>query len=239
MTLEDLQVTLFCDSADLGQMEAMKARGLVQGFTCNPSLVRKAGVADYLAFCRAAVALCRPLPLSLEVIADSPREIIRQAELLNSLGDNVVVKIPIVTPEGLGNQTLIALLAKRRMALNITACFTGRHVRDAQEALLSSDSPAASYISIFAGRIADSGRCPEQLVSNAAWFVQGSPTKIIWASVREPYNVVQANRCGCHVITVFPSVLARLDRFGRDLDEFARETSEMFSRDASEAGYSL
>lgn len=237
MDTRALRVKLFCDSADLQEMRVMKAAGLVSGFTSNPSLARRAGVTDYLTFAREAAAVADPCPMSLEVVADTPHEIKRQARLLARLGDNVVVKVPVVDTVGRSNQSVISELANEGIALNVTACFTEAHVRHAHAALTR--GTRRSYISIFAGRIADVGQCPERLVGNAAWYVAGSNVEIIWASVREPYNVVQAERCGCQVITVFPEVLKRLERFGKDLDEFARETSQMFFQDATASGFML
>lgn len=235
MDLKDLRVKLFCDSGDLQEMEAIKSQGLVSGFTTNPSLCRKAGVADYLAFCRDAVAVAGDMPLSLEVVADDPGELQRQACDLADLGPHVFVKVPIVNSLGHTNIPAIGILVRDGVQVNVTACFTAKHVKAARLALALSER--RSYISIFAGRIADTGRCPEPLMGNAAWYVQGTSTEIIWASIREPYSIVQADRCGCQIITVFPEMLRRLDRFGRDLDEFARETSEMFYRDSLAAGY--
>jgi transaldolase len=237
--IKSLNVKLFCDSGSLDDMQEMLATGLVSGFTCNPSLCRRAGVTDYLTFCREAARLCGDLPLSLEVVADEPDEIYRQAYILGAIGDEVFVKVPIVNASGKSNAEIIADLADEDVQVNVTACFTERHVKQAREALSQGNANYLSYISIFAGRIADSGRCPERLVSNASWYVQGTGTQIIWASVREPYNIVQAERCQCQAITIFPEMLRRLDRFGRDLDEFARETSKMFYDDAVAAGYSL
>jgi len=232
-------VKLFCDSANLDDMRELQSTGLVSGWTCNPSLCRKAGVKDYLAFCREAATEFADQPLSLEVVADEPREIVRQARILADLGRNVFVKVPIVNMLGNNNVWAINALVLDGIQVNVTACFTEQHVKAARAALAHGDPRCNSYISIFAGRIADTGRCPEHLVSNAAWFVQGTGTEIIWASVREPYNIVQAERAGCQIITVFPEMLRRLDRFGRDLDEFARETSQMFYDDAMSAGYQL
>lgn len=239
MDLNALKVKIFCDSASLADMREMRAAGLVSGFTCNPSLCRKAGVSDYLGFCRAAAAEFGDMPLSLEVLSEEPGDMERQAIALADLGRMVFVKVPIVNSLGASNIGTIQRLAANGVQVNATAIFTERHVKQAREALADGEPKCRSYISIFAGRIADSGRCPERLVSNAAWYVQGTQTEIIWASVREPYNVVQAERCGCQVITLFPELLRRLERFGRDLDEFARETSAMFLNDATAAGYTL
>ena len=236
MKLEDLRVKLFCDSANILDMEEMRNR--VQGYTSNPSLARRAGVVDYLAFCREAAQRFPNHSLSLEVLAEEPQEAWRQAKLLSHLGPNVSVKVPIVTSTGQSNTPLIRDLAASNVSVNVTACFTRQHVRAARDALRIGD-PQRSYISVFAGRIADSGACPEPLMSAAAWFLDGTPTELIWASVREPYNVVEAHRCQVPIITVFPEMLRRLNRFGRDLDEFAIETSAMFARDAREAGYTL
>lgn len=239
MDLKSLSVKLFCDSGSLADMQEMLDTGLVSGFTSNPSLCRRAGVVDYLAFCRDAARLCGKLPLSLEVVADEFAEIERQAHVLAGIGKNVFVKVPVVSSTGKPNAAIVAKLAHQRIPVNVTACFTERHIKQAQSATTHGGLDYPAYISIFAGRIADSGRCPERLVSNASWYVQGTGTEIIWASVREPYNVVQAARCGCHVITVFPETIRRLVRFGRDLDEFAAETSKMFYDDAKAAGYQI
>lgn len=239
MDLRSLKVKLFCDSADLNEMLAMRDAGLVKGFTCNPSLCRKAGVKDYLGFARRAAALTAPCPMSLEVIADEPNEIQRQAELLASIGNNVFVKVPIVRTNGESNGSVIMTLAASGMQLNITACFTTRHLEIARTALATGWPHTKSFYSVFAGRIADTGRHPQPAVTEAVTTFFSTPTRVIWASVREPLNIMQADTCACDIITVFPEMLRRLERFGRDLDEFARETSEMFFRDAVSSGFTL
>lgn len=233
----DHKIKLFCDSGDIKQMEEMRNAGVVQGFTTNPSLARRAGVGDYLRFAQEAAEVCGDKPLSLEVVADEPDEMRRQARVLAQIRHNVVVKIPIVDTRGRPNDPVIETLAREGIPCNVTACFTMQHVHLAAARLR--DYPTTHYISIFAGRIADSGRDPVPTVRQAALDVWGSNLQIIWASAREPLNIVQAEQCLAHIITVFPDFLRKLHLFGKDLDEFARETSQMFYNDSISSGYVL
>jgi transaldolase len=231
-------VKLFCDSASLRDMQEMLDSGLARGATCNPSLCRRAGVSDYVAFCREASQLWGSCPLSLEVVADDVSEITRQAHVLADLGPNVFVKVPIVDSRGASNIPLIASLSDDGLRLNVTCMFTGRHVFQAMDILRQSPE-RPGFISLFCGRVADAGHDPCPTVRLAVEATHGTTTEVIWASVREPLNIVQAANCGCHVVTAFPEVLRRISRFGRDLDEFATETSKMFYDDAKAAGYTL
>lgn len=237
MDLKALKVKLFCDSGNLADMEEMVRRGGISGFTTNPSLVRRAGVADYLAFCRDAARLCGDLPLSLEVIADTPDEIRRQARILAALGPNVWVKVPVVDSHGASNVLTIESLVHDGVPLNVTACFTKHHVRQAIRALQVTS--AHHCVSVFAGRIADAGLDPVPTMRTAAIDCHGTNIQVIWASVREPLNIIQAAQCGVDAITVFPEMLRKIHLFGRDLDQFAAETSKMFFEDAKTAGYTL
>lgn len=236
MDLGKLRVKIYCDSADLSQMREMTAAGLVCGYTSNPSLAKKAGVANYLDFCREAAAEFPHMPLSLEVLADEPDGIRRQVRLLASLGTNIFVKIPVVRTTGESNAGLIRELSQAGIHINVTAIFTHKQIATVCEAL---DGGAAGYVSVFAGRIADAGQCPLPYVQHAIHETEGTPHQVIWASVREPYNVLQAGAVGCDIITVFPPFLLKLKLFGKPLDEFSRETVQMFMADAASSGFTL
>lgn len=238
MDLRTLGVKIFCDSANLADMREITAAGLVSGYTCNPSLCRKAGVTDYLGFCRLAATEFPALPLSLEVIADTPDEIDRQARVIAGLGANVYVKVPILNCAGDWNTSIIHTLAASGVRVNVTACLTVGHVSAAIRSLVP-DVP--SYVSVFAGRIADTGVNPLPTMRATVNLIAESklPCEAIWASVREPFNLIQASSCDVQIITVFPEMLRKLSLFGKDLHAFALETSQMFARDAAAAGYVL
>lgn len=239
MHLDNLTVKLFSDGADLASMREMVGAGLVKGLTTNPSLCRKAGVSDYLSFARAAAEEFPDIPLSLEVIADDPDNMIRQARILAGLGPEIRVKIPILNTAGEYNSAVINELAGGDgIKLNVTACLTEQHVNEAIK-WLAPEAPA--YVSVFAGRIADSGRSPLPTMRHAvkAAADSGKSIEIIWASVRELFNVFQADVVGCQIITVFPDWLRKLDRVGCDLHKLAIETTQMFANDAAKAGYVL
>lgn len=236
MDLKKLRTKIFCDSANLADMRLMKSFGVVSGFTTNPSLCRKAGVVDYFEFCNQAVKEFGDYSISLEVIADEPNEIIRQAKKLHGLGGCVFVKVPIVNTEGKSNAPVIKELVAEGVNVNATAIFTVDQVDDAVNAL---GSRFPGYVSVFAGRVADAGRNPIPYIRNAVETVKGTELQVIWASVREPYNVIQAHDNNCHVVTVFPEMLKKLALFGTDLFDFSVDTSRMFYGDAVSAGYTL
>lgn len=238
MKTDDLRVKIFSDGSDLASMREMVNAGIVKGLTTNPSLCRKAGVSDYLAFAKAAAKEFSNLPLSLEVIADDYDNIMRQARILSDLGPEVRVKIPILNCHGRYNVPAIQDLASLGVKLNVTACLTEHHIQQAINAL---SDRAPSYVSVFAGRIADSGRSPLPTMAYAVECARdsGKPIEIIWASVREIFNIMQADQVGVQVITVFFDWLRKLDRIGCDLHELAIETTQMFASDSANAGYTL
>lgn len=235
--LADLQVRLFADGADLPWVLEHARNPLISGFTTNPTLMRKAGVDDYLAFARAVLAEVRDRPVSFEVFSDEFDEMAEQARLLASLAPNVVVKIPVTNTRGEPSFALLRTLATQGICLNVTAILTLDQVRAATQALAS--APLA-YISVFGGRIADTGRDPLPVIREAVEILRPSPgLQLIWASPRELLNVFQADAAGCHVITVNNEILKKLPLVGKDLDEFSLETVKMFHQDAALAGYSL
>lgn len=235
--LDELRVKIFADGADRARVEALRAEPWIRGFTTNPTLMRAAGVVEYERFARDLLELVPDRPISFEIIADELGEIARQARLIASWGENVYVKVPITTTRGDTTAEVVRSLAGSGIKVNITALMTLDQVADAGEWL--ADGPGG-YVSVFAGRIADSGRDPIPIMTEALELLAQHPhLELIWASPREVLNVVQADSIGCHIITVTDEILRRLPSLGRDLGEFSLDTVRMFHRDAEAAGYTL
>ena len=237
MTKIDLRVKLFADGADLGVIAALAANPLITGFTTNPTLMRKAGVTDYAAFAQQALALVSGRPISFEVFSDDFEEMALQAMEIASWGPNVFVKIPVTNTRGDFSGPLIRELSTAGVQVNVTALLTVDQVERVAECL----SPvSAAYASVFAGRIADTGRDPIPVIRRAVEIVRPLPkTEIIWASPRELLNVIQADECGCHVITATNDVLSKLPMVGKDLAECSLDTVRMFRQDAVAAGFAI
>lgn len=236
-SIATLRVKIFADGADLNSMLEMAQKPYIAGFTTNPTLMRKAGVTDYRAFAAEALHLIHNRPISFEVFSDDFEEMERQALLLASLGENVYVKIPVTNTAGKPSYALIRRLAQAGVKLNVTALLTLTQVRDVSAAL---GEYAPSYISVFAGRIADTGRDPVPLMAAAVELIRPYPNqKLIWASPRELLNIFQADQIGCHIITVTYDILHKLHLVGRDLTEYSLDTVKMFHEDAVKAGYRL
>lgn len=235
--LSSLKVKLFADGADKAGMLEMYANPLIRGFTTNPTLMRKAGVLDYRSFAREMVAAIPNRPISLEVFADDFSDMERQALEISSWGENINVKIPVMNTKRQASYDLIRLLARAGVKLNVTAVMTLDQVREVSQALAA--SPAA-YVSVFAGRIADTGRDPVPLMGAAVELLQPFPhQELIWASPRELLNVFQANDVGCHIITATNDILKKLVLVGKDLHEYSLDTVTMFYNDAQQAGYQI
>jgi transaldolase len=210
---------------------------LIRGFTTNPTLMRKAGVSDYAAFARGIVAAIPDRPLSFEVFSDEFGEMARQARLIGSWGPQVYVKIPVTNSLGESSGPLIRRLSEDGVKVNVTAVTTLAQVRDAAFDLAPGP---ASYVSVFAGRVADTGRDPVPLMAAAVELLRPWPQiELIWASPRELWNVFQADSVGCHVITATNDILKKLPLVGRDLAEYSLDTVRMFKSDAEAAGYKL
>ncbi len=237
MSTSDLKIKLFADGADKAAMMALYANPLIQGFTTNPTLMRKAGVSDYEAFARDILSEIRDRPISLEVFADEFHEMERQAGLINSWGPNVYVKIPVTNTRREPALDLIRHLSHSGIRLNITAILTLDQVRDVAQALAGG---APSYVSVFAGRIADTGRDPVPLMAKAVDIVSVHPgMELIWASPRELLNIFQADSIGCHIITATPDVLQKLALVDKDLDDYSLDTVKMFHSDAAKSGFKV
>ncbi|MEM3484240.1 MAG: transaldolase [Candidatus Methanomethyliaceae archaeon] len=236
-SLTDLKVKIFADGADKAGMLELYRNPLVKGFTTNPTLMRKAGVSDYRAFAHEILAAIPDRPISFEVLSDQFDEMERQAFEISSWGDNVYVKIPITNTRGQWSGELVRRLARAGVKLNVTAILALDQVRDICPCLADARS---AFVSVFAGRVADTGRDPVPLMAAAVELLRPYPNlELIWASPRELLNIFQADAIGCHIITVTHDILAKLHLVGKDLHEYSLETVQMFYNDACQAGYNL
>jgi transaldolase len=232
-----LRIDLYADGADVRDMVAARESGIVKGFTTNPTLMKKSGVTDYAAFAKEALKAVSGMPISFEVFADEFDEMERQARMITTWGEGVYVKIPITNTKSHSSIPLIRRLAGAGVKLNITAILTLEQVRDVVDAI-NPDIPAV--VSVFAGRIADTGRDPVPLMREAVNIVKAKPkAQLLWASPRELLNIIQAEEVGCHIITVTSDILKKLAGVGKSLDELSLDTVKMFYNDASAAGFKL
>jgi transaldolase len=235
--LEALRVKIFADGADKAGMLEMARKPYIAGLTTNPTLMRKAGIVDYRGFAQEIVAAIPDRPLSFEVFSDEFADMERQAHEIASWGAQVYVKIPVTNTRGEPAYGLIRRLSKAGVRLNVTALMTLGQVRDVSVALAGGSS---SYISLFAGRVADTGRDPVPLMAAAVELIRPYPEQeLIWASPRELLNIFQADAIGCHIITVTNDVLKKFEIIGKDLNEYSLDTVKMFYNDARQAGYTL
>ena len=237
-SLNDLKIQLYADGADKAGILDLYAKPYIKGLTTNPTLMREAGIRDYEAFARDILETVTAKPLSLEVLADDFSEMRRQALKIASWGRNVYVKIPITNTRAESSANLIRELAAEGVQLNITALLTVAQVRTVAAVL----NPAVpSVVSIFAGRVADTGVDPLPIMRASRTELAGQPkAQLLWASVREVLNIIQAEQSGCHIVTVTHDVLAKAAKtLGLSLDEFSLDTVKMFARDAAAAGFRL
>jgi transaldolase len=236
-TVVDLGVKIFADGADKADMLAMYEKPFIKGLTTNPTLMKKAGITDYREFCKDILTTIDDKPLSFEVFSDDFDEMERQALEIASWGDNVYVKIPVTNTKQEACYSLVERLAAQKVKLNVTAIMTLAQVRDVVAAL---DPDVPSYVSVFAGRIADTGVDPVPLMAQAVEQLKAAPAaELIWASPRELLNIFQADDIGCHVITVTNDLLKKLSLVGYDLDTYSLDTVKMFYNDAVAAGFKL
>jgi transaldolase len=235
-SVSDLRIQIFADGADIASMLEMSRQPYIKGFTTNPTLMRAAGVADYQGFALEILANIQDRPISFEVFADEEPEMEEQARHIAAWGKNVFVKVPVMRTNGAPTYDLIRSLSGEGIQLNVTALLTLEQVRSVCDALQGN---APAYVSVFAGRIADTGRDPVPLVRDAVAMVNDVGAQLMWASPRELLNVFQADEIGCHVITATPDILKKLPIVGKDLHQFSQETVQMFRRDAVKSGYSL
>ena len=235
--VEELKVKIFADGADKAGMLEMYEKPFVKGLTTNPTLMKKAGILDYRAFCKDILTSINDKPLSFEVFSDDFAEMEGQALEIASWGENVYVKIPITNTKRETCYALVEKLASQKVKLNVTALMTIDQVRHVVAVL---DPHIPSYVSVFAGRIADTGYDPLPLMTNAVEILKVAPAaELIWASPRELLNIFQADDIGCHVITVTNDILKKLSLVGYDLAEYSLDTVKMFYADAVAAGFKL
>ena len=236
-TVSDLKVKIFADGADRAGMLDMHARPYIKGFTTNPTLMRKAGIADYQRFAKDILRVIHDRPISFEVFSDDFGEMERQALLIAGWGANVYAKIPVTNTLAKPATGLIRSLARKGVKVNVTALMTLAQVKEVSEAI---GDAAPACISVFAGRVADTGRDPVPLMAAAVQAMRRFPNQeLIWASPRELLNVFQADEIGCQIITVTNDILKKLDGVGKDLDQYSLETVKMFHDDARAAGFTV
>jgi transaldolase len=235
--LEALKTKVFADGANLEGILELRSDRRISGFTTNPTLMRAAGITDYELFAKTLLSEVTDMPISFEVFADDEDEIRRQALLIASWADNVYVKIPVTTTSGQSLAPLVGDLSASGVKVNVTAMFTLEQVEVVTKAVTGG---ASSYLSIFAGRIADAGQDPVNLMREAIEIMSAAQSaECIWASPREILNLIQADSVGCHIITMTHDLIKKLDGLGKDLTQFSLETVQMFHRDATLAGFKL
>ena len=235
--INQLKLKLFADGADLASMLSLYKNPNIRGFTTNPTLMRKVGITDYEKFAKSVISSIPDRPVSFEVFADDLPNMLAQAKLISSWGSNVNVKIPVTNTKGEFTGPIIKELAESGVKLNITAIFTVNQVEEIAKNL----SPNTfAIISVFAGRIADSGIDPMPVMRKCVEILKDLPkAELLWASPRELLNIIQADEVGCHIITATPGILNKLALLGKDLTEFSLDTVKMFYNDATAAGYKI
>jgi transaldolase len=235
--LSERKVKIFADGADKAGMLEMYRNPIIRGFTTNPTLVRKAGVRDYEAFARDVIEAIPDRSISLEVIADDFAEMETQARTISRWGTNVFVKIPITNTKRQSSVELVRKLSHDGLKVNVTALMTSEQIRNVADVLVGG---AEAYVSVFAGRIADTGRDPVPLMASAVKILHKAPNaELIWASPRELLNIFHADAVGCHIITATNDILKKLSLLGKDLSDYSLETVEMFYSDALTSGLTV
>ena len=235
--ISELKIKLFADGANIDEIAKMNANVLIKGLTTNPTLMKKSGVHNYKDFCLEVLQTVKEKPISFEVFSDEIEEMESQANKIASWAENVYVKIPITNTKGHSTADLIGKLSRQGIKVNVTAVMTEKQILEISRKL---DSETPSYVSIFAGRVADTGQDPTPLVTKSLEILsQCRNTEIIWASPRELLNIFQADAIGCQIITATSDVLNKLSLIGYDLTQYSLDTVKMFYRDALECSYKI
>lgn len=235
--IDSLRVKLFADGADIDGMVEMASKPYISGLTTNPTLMRKAGISDYGRFAKDVLNEIKTKPISFEVFSDDLNEMKFQGEQIASWGENVYVKIPITNTKRESTKLVIKHLSEKGIKVNVTALMSNSQVEEVMEAL---DSNVESYVSVFAGRIADTGRNPIPIMQECLETLSYKPkSELIWASPRELLNVIQADEIGCHIITATNDILNKISLIGKNLEEFSLETVTMFFKDGQIAGFEI
>jgi len=228
---------IFCDIADSKAIKEFNKKSIVDGFTTNPSLMRKAGAKSYEKYSKILLKICRKKPISLEVFADNFAEMEKQALKINSWGKNIYVKIPVINSKGKFAGQLIKKLNSKKIKLNITAVYTVAQVKKINRCL---DNKTKSIISIFSGRMSDVGKDPVPIIKKAVRITKSkNKVEILWASTREPYNYMQAQQLGCQIITMPPKVIEKVSKFGKSFDQLTKDTVKAFLADSKKSRFSL
>ena len=228
---------IFCDIADSKTIKEFNKKPIVDGFTTNPSLMRKAGAKSYEKYSKLLLKICRKKPISLEVFADNFVEMEKQALKINSWGKNIYVKIPVINSKGKFTGQLIKKLNKKKIKLNITAVYTVAQVKKINKCL---DNKTKSIISIFSGRMADVGKDPVPIIKKAVQMTKSkNKVEILWASTREPYNYTQAQHLGCQIITMPPKVIEKVSNFGKSFDRLTKDTVKAFLQDSRKSRFKI
>ena len=232
-----MKTKIFCDTAELDQIKRFNKKNIVKGFTTNPSLMRKAGAKDYKSYSKKILEICNNKPVSLEVFADDYKEIKKQAIQINTWAKNVYVKVPVINSKGKFMGKIIKELNTQKIKLNITAIYSARQT---EKILRLINKKTKVIISIFAGRAGDTGKDPipefKKSISLAKKFKN---VEILWASVREPYNYLQAKQLGCHIITVPPLIIEKIENFGKSFDQLTEETVRAFLIDSKKSNFKI
>ena len=230
-------IKIFCDIADLSLIRRFNKKTIVKGFTTNPSLMRKAGAKDYKSYSKQILQICKNKPVSLEVFADDKKSMIKQGIKINSWGKNVYVKIPIVNSKNQFTGKVIKELNKKKIKLNITAVYTSKQT---EKILKSINKKTKVIISIFAGRAGDTGKDPiPEFTQSIKLAKKFKNVEILWASVREPYNYTHAKQLGCNIITIPPSIIEKIEKFGKSYNQLTSETVKAFLVDSKKSKFIL
>tara|TARA_B100001741_G_C16454891_1_gene552212 strand:+ start:45 stop:746 length:702 start_codon:yes stop_codon:yes gene_type:complete len=228
---------IFCDIADSKTIKEFNKKSIVDGFTTNPSLMRKAGAKSYEKYSKLLLKICRNKPISLEVFADNFKEMEKQALKINSWGKNIYVKIPVINSKGKFTGQLIKKLNKKKIKLNITAVYTVTQVKKINSCL---DNRTKSIISIFSGRMGDVGKDPVPIIKKAIQITKSkNKVEILWASTREPYNYTQAKQLGCQIITMPPNIISKVSNFGKSFNQLTKDTVRTFLVDSKKSRYKI
>ena len=232
-----MKTKIFCDSADFKTIKKLNKNSLVDGFTTNPSLMRLAGAKNYKNYSLKLLTVCKKKPISLEVFADTHEQMLKQAEIINSWGKNVYVKIPVINSKGLFSGKVIKILSKEGVKLNITAVYTASQVK---KILKNINKKSKTIISIFAGRMSDVGKDPVPIVKESVRLAKRfKNTKILWASTREAYNYLQAKNCGCQIITMPPPIIEKISKFGKSYKKLTLDTVVTFLKDSKKSNFRI
>ena len=228
---------IFCDIADSKTIKEFNKKQIVDGFTTNPSLMRKAGAKSYEKYSKLLLKICRKKPISLEVFADNFKEMEKQALKINSWGKNIYVKIPVINSKGMFTGSLIKKLNKKKIKLNITAVYTLAQVKKINNCL---DNKTKSIISIFSGRMSDVGKDPMPILKKSIQITKNKKkVEILWASTREPYNYIQAKQIGCQIITMQPKIIEKVANFGKSFEQLTKDTVKAFLKDSKKSRFKI